>query len=47
VHVLEPAAPGHAAAAEPGSWRRLLVPAQAAEIEAIAGGELRRVGYGA
>jgi hypothetical protein len=46
VHILEPAA-GHAAAAEPGSWRRLLVPAQAAEIEAIAGDELRRVGYGA
>ena len=35
------------AAAEPGSWRRLLVPSQAAEIEAIAGEELRRVGYGA
>jgi hypothetical protein len=46
VHILEPAAPGHVAAAEPGSWRRLLVPAQAAEIEAIAGGDLRRVGYG-
>jgi hypothetical protein len=47
VHMLEPAAPGHFAAAEPGAWRRLLVPAQAAEIEAIAGQELRRVGYGA
>ncbi len=46
VHMLEPAAPGHSAAAEPGSWRRLLVPSQAAEIEAIAGEELRRVGYG-
>jgi hypothetical protein len=46
VHILEPGLPGHAAAAEPGSWRRLLVPAQAAEIEAIAGDELRRVGYG-
>ena len=47
VHIVEPAEPGHAAAAEPGSWRRLLVPAQSAEIEAIAGDELRRVGYGA
>ena len=47
VHMLEPGAPGHSAAAEPGSWRRLLMPAQAGEIEAIAGEELRRVGYGA
>jgi hypothetical protein len=45
--MLEPGAPGHSAAAEPGSWRRLLMPAQAGEIEAIAGEELRRVGYGA
>jgi hypothetical protein len=27
-------------------WRRLLNPAQAAEVERVAGGELRRVGYG-
>jgi hypothetical protein len=27
-------------------WRRLLSPAQAAEVERVAGGELRRVGYG-
>ena len=31
---------------EPGAWRRLLTPAQAAEVESIAGEELRRVGYG-
>jgi hypothetical protein len=31
--------------AEPGSWRRLLSPAQAAEIESVAGPDLRRVGY--
>ncbi len=43
VHIPEPAGPGPA---EPGSWRRLLVPAQAAEIEAVAGPELRRIGYG-
>jgi Sulfotransferase family len=41
---LPPAGP--ASLAEPGSWRRALLPAQAAEIEAIAGEELRRVGYG-
>ena len=35
-----------AAATEPGAWRRTLSPAQAAEIESIAGDELRRVGYG-
>jgi hypothetical protein len=31
---------------EPGSWRRLLSPAQLAEFEKVAGQELRRVGYG-
>jgi hypothetical protein len=31
--------------AEPGSWRRLLTPAQLAEIESVAGPDLRRVGY--
>ena len=31
---------------EAGVWRRLLSPAQAAEVERVAGGELRRVGYG-
>ena len=31
--------------AEPGSWRRLLSPAQLAEIESVAGPDLRRVGY--
>jgi hypothetical protein len=33
------------ATAEPGSWRRLLTPAQLAEIESVAGPDLRRVGY--
>jgi Sulfotransferase family len=33
-------------AMEPGSWRRLLSPLQAAEVEQVAGDELRRVGYG-
>ena len=46
VHILEPPAPGRPSLAEPGSWRRALAPAQAAEIEAVAGEELRRVGYG-
>ena len=32
---------------EPGAWRRLLTAAQAAEVEQVAGEELRRVGYGA
>jgi len=32
-------------AAEPGSWRRLLTPPQLAEIESVAGPDLRRVGY--
>ena len=32
---------------EPGAWRRLLTQAQAAEVERMAGEELRRVGYGA
>jgi len=31
---------------EPESWRRLLSPAQLAEIERVAGQQLRRVGYG-
>ncbi len=46
VRILEPPAPGRPSLAEPGSWRRVLLPAQAAEIEAVAGDELRRVGYG-
>jgi len=46
VLALEPPARGRPSPAEPGSWRRALLPAQAAEIEAIAGEELRRVGYG-
>ena len=33
-------------ALEPGAWRRLLTPSQAAEVENVAGEELRRVGYG-
>jgi hypothetical protein len=32
--------------AEPGGWRRVLSPAQLAEIEKVAGQDLRRVGYG-
>ncbi len=39
------ACPRAAAAAEPGSWRRLLTSAQLAEIESVAGPDLRRVGY--
>ena len=39
--------PGPDPAAEAGAWRRLLSPAQAAEVERVAGDELRRVGYGA
>jgi Sulfotransferase family len=31
---------------EPGSWRKLLTPAQVAEVEEVAGPELARVGYG-
>jgi hypothetical protein len=31
---------------EPGAWRRLLTPSQVAEVELVAGEELRRVGYG-
>ena len=46
VHAVEPSAPGRPALAEPGSWRHALAPAQAGEIEALAGAELRRVGYG-
>lgn len=34
-------------AMEPGRWRRVLAPSQAAEVEQVAGEELRRVGYGA
>jgi len=30
---------------EPGAWRRLLTPAQLAEVESVAGPDLRRVGY--
>jgi hypothetical protein len=30
---------------EPGSWRRLLTPAQLGEIDSVAGPDLRRVGY--
>jgi hypothetical protein len=33
------------AGTEPGSWRRLLTSAQLSEIEAVAGPDLRRVGY--
>ena len=33
-------------AMEPGAWRRLLSPLQVAEVEKLAGDELRRVGYG-
>ncbi len=45
VLALEPPALGRPSPAEPGSWRRSLQPAQTAQIEAIAGEELRRVGY--
>lgn len=31
---------------EPGAWRRLLTSSQTAEVESVAGDELRRVGYG-
>ena len=34
------------AAPEPGAWRRALSAEQAAEVDKIAGDELRRVGYG-
>jgi Sulfotransferase family len=37
---------GSQPAAEPGTWRRQLSPAQVSEIESIAGPDLRRVGYG-
>jgi hypothetical protein len=33
-------------AMEPGAWRRMLTPRQVAEVEQVAGEELRRVGYG-
>jgi Sulfotransferase family len=39
--------PGQDPAGEAGVWRRLLSPAQAADVERVAGPELRRVGYGA
>jgi len=39
--------PGPDPDAGAGVWRRLLNPAQAAEVERVAGDELRRVGYGA
>jgi hypothetical protein len=39
--------PGPEPAWEPGMWRRALNPVQAAEVERVAGQELRRVGYGA
>jgi sulfotransferase family protein len=39
--------PGRGQGWEAGIWRRVLNPAQAAEVERVAGGELRRVGYGA
>lgn len=35
-----------AAQRDPGAWRRLLSPAQLAEIEKVAGQQLRRIGYG-
>jgi hypothetical protein len=38
--------PGQDPDAEAGVWRRVLNPAQAAEVERVAGDELRRVGYG-
>jgi len=31
---------------EPGAWRTLLTPSQSADVETVAGEELRRVGYG-
>jgi Sulfotransferase family len=39
--------PGQEPVWEAGVWRRLLSPAQVAEVQGVAGGELRRVGYGA
>jgi hypothetical protein len=39
--------PGQDPVWEAGMWRRLLGPAQTAEVARVAGGELRRVGYGA
>lgn len=39
--------PGHAHGPQAGAWRRLLTPVQSAEVERVAGEELRRVGYGA
>ena len=47
VHIVEPSAPGRPAAGRAGLLApRCWSPAQAGEIEAIAGEELRRVGYG-
>jgi hypothetical protein len=34
------------AMSEPGNWRRVLTQPQVAEIEKVAGSDLRRVGYG-
>ena len=39
--------PGGSQEWEAGAWRRLLTQVQAAEVERVAGDELRRVGYGA
>jgi hypothetical protein len=44
IRPVEPPVPG--TPQEPGAWRRLLSPAQVAEVEDVAGEELRRVGYG-
>ena len=41
-----PVRAARAPAIAPGAWRRLLSPAQLAEVEKVAGQELRRVGYG-
>jgi len=46
VRILESPRPGRPSLAEPGTWRRVLNPGQAAEVEAVAGEELRRLGYG-
>lgn len=47
VSVLELPYPVQRTPAEPGAWRRTLTAVQSAEVESIAGEELRRVGYGA
>jgi hypothetical protein len=45
---IRPVAPGERGPSElaPGSWRRLLTPAQLHDVEQVAGTDLRRVGYG-